>query len=185
MIRKNVEKAEPWELSLKRLLPLLGHRNWIVVADSAYPAHSNPGIETIATGADHLHVLKATLDAIDNSPHVRPNIYLDAEFKFVAGQDGRGVARYWQKLAPLIGDRETQVLGHDQIIAKLDESAKLFRVLILKSSLAIPYTSIFFELCCGYWTPQAERDLRLSMSKLRQRQNGHHSPQPGTSNAKE
>jgi len=33
------------------LLPLFGHRNWIVVADSAYPAHSMPGIETIVSGA--------------------------------------------------------------------------------------------------------------------------------------
>ena len=69
MTKKQSDNADPWELSLKRLLPLWGHRNWIVVADSAYPAQSNPGIETIATDADHLQVLKAALDAIDNSTH--------------------------------------------------------------------------------------------------------------------
>jgi len=36
-----------WESQLHRQLPLYGHRNWIVVADSAYPAQSRPGIETI------------------------------------------------------------------------------------------------------------------------------------------
>jgi hypothetical protein len=144
---------------------LWGHRNWIVVADSAYPAQSNPGIETIATEADHLHVLRATLDAIDNSRHVRAGIYLDAEFKLVAEQDGPGVIRYRQKLARLIGNRETRVLSHDQIIAKLDESAKLFRILILKSTLAIPYTSVFFELDCGYWSRESEEHLRFAMAK--------------------
>lgn len=165
MIERPSDKAESWEQSLKRQLPLLGHRNWIVVADSAYPAQSNPGIETIATNADHLLVLKGALNAIDSSRHVRPNIYLDAEFKLVAEQDGRGVTEYRQKLARLIGERETRVLAHDQIIARLDESAKLFRVLILKSRLAIPYTSVFLELDCGYWTPDAEERLRLSMSR--------------------
>lgn len=165
MIKRNSDNSEPWELSLKRLLPLWGHRNWIVVADSAYPAQSNPGIETIATGADHLEVLKATLDAVENSGHVRPNIYMDAEFKIVAEQDGPGITRYRQKLARLIGSRPTQVLMHDQIIAKLDESARLFRILILKSKLAIPYTSVFFELDCGYWTPEAEDRLRLSLAR--------------------
>jgi hypothetical protein len=165
VIKRHSDKAEAWELSLNCLLPLWGHRNWIVVADSAYPAQSNPGIETIATEADHCLVLKATLDAIDNSKHVRANVYLDAEFKMVAEQDAPGVTRYRQRLARLIGNRETQSLAHEQIIAKLDESGKLFRILILKSTLAIPYTSVFFELDCGYWTREAEERLRLSLAR--------------------
>ena len=163
-MKRQSRKPAPWKLSLECLLPLWGHRNWIVVADSAYPAQSNPGIETIATEADHLEVLKATLNAIDHSKHVRANIYLDAELNFVAEQDAPGIRQYRKKLAQLIGNRETQVLAHEQIIAKLDESAKLFRVLILKSTLAIPYTSLFFELDCGYWTREAEERLRLSVA---------------------
>jgi len=165
VIKRSPDKAEPWELSLKRQLPLLGHRNWIVVADSAYPAQSNLGIETIATGADHLEVLKATFDAIGSSRHVRPNIYMDSEFRLVVEEDGPGITRYRQKLIRLIGNRETRLLAHDQIIAKLDESAKLFRILILKSTLIIPYTSVFFELDCGYWTREAEERLRASLVK--------------------
>jgi hypothetical protein len=168
VIKKHSEKAYAWELSLKRSLPLWGHRNWIVVADSAYPAQANPGIETIATEADHLAVLTSTLDAIDNSKHVRADIYLDAEFEHVAENDAPGVTRYRQKLARLIGNRSTAALAHDQIIARLDESAKLFRVLIFKSKLTIPYTSVFLELDCGYWTREAEENLRLSIGRLQQ-----------------
>ena len=43
-----------WERQLETLLPLYGHRNWIVVADSAYPAQSKPGIETVVSGAGQL-----------------------------------------------------------------------------------------------------------------------------------
>ena len=165
MIKRLSEKTEPWEFTLKRLLPLWGHRNWIVVADSAYPAQSNPGIETVATDADHLQVLKKTLGVLDKSRHVRANIYLDTELKAVAEQDAPGVTRFRRDLTRLIGNREARVLGHEQIIAKLDESARMFRILILKSRLAIPYTSVFFELDCGYWTREAEERLRHSLAK--------------------
>lgn len=165
MIENGSKTPTPWELSLMRLLPLLGHRNWIVVADSAYPAQSNAAIETIATEADHIDVLTATLDAIDRSRHVRANIIVDSEFKFVEEQDTPGVTRYRQNFERLIANRETQMIPHDEIIAKLDQCAKLFRVLILKSTLTIPYTSVFFELDCGYWTRAAEERLRRSINK--------------------
>ena len=164
MIKKHPQKIEDWQRTLKRTLPLWGHRNWIVIADSAYPAQANQGIETIATDADHLAVLKATLGAIEKSEHVRANVYLDAELKAIVEQDAPGIGQYRQRLGKVIGNRETRVLTHEQIIAKLDESARLFRVLILKSTLAIPYTSVFLELDCGYWTSEAEERLRrLSM----------------------
>ncbi|MHC4500382.1 MAG: hypothetical protein ACYS21_14860, partial [Planctomycetota bacterium] len=41
-----------WQHKLASELPVMGHRNWVIIADSAYPAQSRAGIETIATGAD-------------------------------------------------------------------------------------------------------------------------------------
>ena len=35
--------------------PVLEHRNWIVIADSSYPAQTSAGIETIATNEDHFN----------------------------------------------------------------------------------------------------------------------------------
>ena len=165
VIDKNSEKAAPWDSTLKRLLPLWGHRNWIVIADAAYPAQANPGIETIATGADHLLLLQTTLNAVRSIKHVRANIYLDLESKFVAEEDAPGITSYRQKLGRLLARQESHALPHEQIIAKLDESGNLFRVLILKSTLAIPYTSVFLELDCGYWSREAEERLRLSMGR--------------------
>jgi hypothetical protein len=151
-----------WEERLDRLLPLLGHRNWIVVADSAYPAQSNPGIETISTGEVHLRLLGKVLNAIAAQNHVRAEVYLDAELAHVSEEDAPGVSELRGEFNRLLGSR-VHTLEHEQIIARLDESARLFNIVILKSTGVIPYTSVFFELDCGYWNQDPEKRLRNSL----------------------
>ena len=153
-----------WKREVKALLPLFGHRNWIVVADSAYPAQSRAGIDTFVSGAGQLEVARGVLGAIAASNHVRANIYLDQELQFVAEADAPGVSRYRTQLAELLKSAKTTTLPHEQIIAMLDQTAQTFRVLIIKTELTIPYTSIFFELDCGYWSAEAEQRLRQSMA---------------------
>jgi hypothetical protein len=153
-----------WKQQLKSLLPLFGHRNWIVVADSAYPAQSRPGIETIVSGAGQIEVARRVLDAIAGSKHVRANIYLDQELQFVSEADAPGISRYRKHLSEMIKSAQTTTLSHEQIITKLDQSAQTFRVLIIKTEMTVPYTSIFFELDCAYWSANAERRLRASMA---------------------
>jgi hypothetical protein len=104
------------------------------------------------------------LDAIAGSEYVRANIYLDQELQFVAESDSPGVSHYRKQLAEMIKSAKTTALPHEQIIAKLDQSAQVFRVLIIKTEMTIPYTSIFFELDCAYWSADAERRLRASMA---------------------
>jgi hypothetical protein len=152
-----------WKQQMKGLLPLFGHRNWIVVADSAYPAQSRPGIETIVSGAGQIEVARRVLDSIAGSEHVRANVYLDRELQFVPEPDAPGISRYRKQLAELIKSAQTTSLPHEQIIAKLDQSAQTFRVLIIKTEMTIPYTSIFFELDCAYWSAEAEQRLRALM----------------------
>ena len=153
-----------WKREVKALLPLFGHRNWIVVADSAYPAQSKPGIETIVSGTGQIEVARTVLGAIAASKHVRANIYLDQELQFIAERDAPGVSRYRTQLAELLKSAKTITLPHEQIIARLDQAAQLFRVLIIKTELSIPYTTIFLELDCGYWGSEAEKRLRRAMA---------------------
>jgi len=152
-----------WERQLRALLPLFGHRNWIVVADSAYPAQSKPGIETIAAGEDQMRVVRKVIDAITACNHIRANVYADKELAFVAENDAPGITEYRRQLdAALYGARVNRI-PHEQIIQKLDQSAQVFRILIVKSDMTIPYTSVFFELDCGYWNAEAEERLRQAM----------------------
>jgi L-fucose mutarotase/ribose pyranase (RbsD/FucU family) len=147
------------------MLPLLGHRNWIVVADAAYPAQCTPGIETLYTGAEHAEVLQKVLEAIDASGHLCARVSLDAELKFVSEEDAPGVTTMRQELNRLLAGRTTQAMAHEEIIARLDEAGRRFRILLLKSKLTIPYSTVFLELDCGYWSSEAEQRLRTLQAK--------------------
>ena len=52
----------------------------------------------------------------------------------------------------------------EEIIAKLDSVSQVFRVLIIKTDLTIPYTTVFFELGCAYWPGDAEDRMRKTMA---------------------
>jgi hypothetical protein len=158
-----VRPGESWEQRFRRLLALYGHRNWIVVADSAYPAQSGQGIETVVSGADHLDVLREVLDGLAASKHVKPIIYTDQELQFVPEESAAGVSAYRQRLAKVLENRPVSVLPHMQIISKLDQVGQTFNVLIIKTDMAIPYTSVFLELDCAYWGADAEKKLRALM----------------------
>jgi D-ribose pyranose/furanose isomerase RbsD len=159
-----VQPSEDWEGILAEQLPLLGHRNWVVIADAAYPASSSAGIETVVAKGDPMDAVHHVLAQVSACRHVRANIYTDLELDFVDEQDAPGVSRYRQELAALLKDVQPLTLPHEQILFKLDQCARMFRVLIIKTELTIPYTSVFLELDCGYWNAEAEQRLRDAMA---------------------
>jgi len=159
-----VRAGADWRGILRERLPLFGHRNWIVIADAAYPAQCSPGIETVATGAGQLEVVEEVLGAIAASPHVRPIVYCDRELELVAEADACGADSYRARLAGLTRHFDCRALPHEEIIAMLDRAGATFRVLILKTTLSIPYTSVFVNLDCAYWSGEAERRLRAAMA---------------------
>jgi len=158
-------QSSDWQSHLREELPLLGHRNWIAIVDSAYPLQTSTGIETIETNSNHLDVIKEVFDQLSKVKHVRPVIFTDTELKAVPETDAAGITAYREALAKLLATSEPQSLPHEQIIAKLDEAGKTFHILVLKTNLTIPYTSVFIRLDCGYWTADQEKRLREKMRK--------------------
>ena len=156
-----------WRRTLDERLPLLGHRNWIVVADSAYPWQASPGIETIDTGAGHMEVVRGVLEAIARSRHVRPVVRLDVELPFVAEAHAPGITACREALGAALGGLAAVSLPHEEIIGRLDAAGRAFRILLLKTTLALPYTSVFVELDCGYWSAEAEEALRRAVAASR------------------
>ncbi|MEW6997784.1 RbsD/FucU domain-containing protein [Colwelliaceae bacterium BS250] len=152
-----------WQTQLSENLPVLGHRNFIVIADSAYPQQSNPGIKTIYTGGTQIEVLKKVLAAVDDAPHVNGTIYVDKELTFVPEHNANGIEAYRTALDQALTGRDIQRIPHMEIIKKLDASSDLFNVVILKTDLTLPYTSVFIELGAGYWNEKSETELRESM----------------------
>jgi L-fucose mutarotase/ribose pyranase (RbsD/FucU family) len=152
-----------WKNVLENRLKLYGHRNWLVVADAAYPAQSRQAIETIVADEEQATVLQYVLGLVRDCKHIKPNVYMDEELKFVREEEAPGVDAYRKKLGELVKRGELRVLPHEEIIATLDRVGEKFRVLLIKTNMRIPYTSVFLELECGYWNPEAEKRLRAAM----------------------
>lgn len=149
-----------WREILSRQLPRLGHRNWLAVVDSAYPWQTAPGVETVVTGADQVEVMRHVIEAVESAPHVRSLFLLDAELAHLPEADAPGIAEYRATLARLLDGRETECVPHEAIIQRLASAAKDFHVLVFKTTFALPYTSIFLQLDCNYWSAEAEQRLR-------------------------
>ena len=156
-------EVESWQSELRKEIPLLGHRNWIVVADSAYPAQNSPGIRTIVTHASQTQVLKEVMGELSKAKHVMPNVFLDKELEFVPESEARGVTAYRRDIANILKGKPTKTILHEEIIKNLDEAGKTFRVLLLKTDFTVPYTSVFLQLDCAYWGPEKEAKLRKIM----------------------
>ena len=162
-------RVKPSTLKLRyevgKALPVMGHRNWIVIADSAYPAQSRAGIDTVYIGGEQAAAVAEVLAMVDRAKHVRGVVHVDAELEFVPEKGAPGVERYRQELAKLLKGQLITREPHEEIIAKLDEAAKVFRVLILKTDFTVPYTSVFIQLDCGYWSAEQEQQLREAMGE--------------------
>jgi hypothetical protein len=163
LLLANLSFASDWKQELEQELPLMGHRNWVVVADSAYPLQTSPGIKTLYAGGDHVAVLSQVLEAVSDQKHVRPVIFTDAELQHVDESHAPGIGAFRKQLASALAQRDVEVLPHDAIIHQLDEAGGAFRVMIIKTDLALPYTSVFIRLDCGYWSADAEEALREAM----------------------
>jgi hypothetical protein len=164
-----ISPGHDWRRVVAERLPLLGHRNWIVVADSAYPLQSAPGIETIIADADQAEVLQHVLARIVNSKHVRPIPYTDLELSYLTESDTPGVDSYRELLSSLFPDPKPLAVPHEQIIGNLAKASQNFQVLIIKTRMTIPYTSVFIQLDCAYWNAEAERKLRAQMAQKSRR----------------
>jgi len=155
--------AQTWKQTLSERLPYLGHRNWIVVVDAAYPAQISAGIETILCDESQEKVVKAVIDELAKTKHVRPVVFLDNELQYVGEKQAPGITDYRNALNGILSKNKPEVLPHEKIISMLDEAGKTFKVILLKTRLTLPYTSVFFRLDCGYWTDEAEKELRKAI----------------------
>ena len=152
-----------WQAKLQQELPLLGHRNWIVIVDSAYPLQTSPGVETIETGTDKITVVRDVLDALAHAKQVRPVVFMDAELPFVKEQEAPGVTQYRQQIKSALGGLHVQSMLHEKLIDRMNQAGSTFHILVLKTTLTVPYTSVFLWLNCKYWSDAAEKQLREAM----------------------
>lgn len=162
-IRTENDLTDNWKKQLNLQLQLLGHRNWILVVDKAFPAQNAAGIVTINTGEALLPVLQYTLDQINSSTHVKPLIFTDKELNYITVPQVPEIENFKNKLFEIIPKEQAQTMLHDSVFVKIAKASELFRIVVLKTEQVIPYSSVFLQLDCKYWPTENEKQLRESM----------------------
>jgi hypothetical protein len=153
----------PWQRVLQDRLAIYGGRNWIVIADAAYPAPSSEGVEMISADAPQIEVVKTVLSAIADSKVLNANVVTTSELKYVPEQDAPGITAYREGLSQLLADHEVGVMSQDSALTKVDEASRSVRVLVIKTNSVLPYSAVFLRLTAAYWSADAEKRLRESM----------------------
>ena len=156
--------AADWQNTMQQRLPLFGHRNWIDVSDAAFPAYTQAGIETIFVNQDLPTVLSDVAKSIASSKHVRATAFVDKEVPFVEEKDYPGVTQLKQAIHRTFEKSSISSIPHAEAISKMDEAAKQFRVLIIKTNTTIPYTTVFLRLDCGYLTDEVDAKIKNAMA---------------------
>ena len=160
-----VEQEKSWEKEFETDLHMLGHRNWILVVDKAFPEQSSAGMEYFYVEQDLLPTLEYVLEQVESSSHVKAIIYQDKELSFVTEEQIKGIEEFRSAADKTLDGRTVNTLLHDEVFEMLNESSSLFRVLVIKTNCTLPYTSVFLQLDCSYWGAENEKLLREQMSE--------------------
>lgn len=148
-----------WQNVLKEKMPLLGHRNWIVVTDMAYPLQTKQGIITLYANTAYEQVLSVVLELLKKAPHVYARAYQDEELALVTEKLCPGIDAFRAKTDKLLSSINVTQVKHENLIARLDSISSIFQVLLIKTNLTMPYTSTFFELDCKYWDEKKQKEM--------------------------
>jgi hypothetical protein len=157
---EQLDDMSTWQTQFSAHLPRLGHRNWIVIADAAYPEQSAPGVNVVLAEAPIDEVLRFVLTKIHDMGHVTPKVMLDRELGFLTDDFCPGVVALRASIRFETGQLPTSEGPHEMILEKLNMEGANYSVYVIKTNTMIPYTSVFLQLECGYWDSEREKLLR-------------------------
>lgn len=155
---------QSWKEEFEAKLPIYGHWNWIMVVDKAFPSQVAPGIETIHTGEKLLPVLDYVSKRIGESDHIEGVYHTDLEFNYIP-KIFPGAPELKAAMDKLFASRgiTPEPIIHSKIMDDIVEIGKKFKIMFLKTTEVIPYSSVYIYLGCGYWND--EPTLRALMAK--------------------
>lgn len=157
-------QSKTWKEELRERLPLMGHRNWILVVDKAFPLQTAPGMEYMYVDEPLPQVLEQLMNEVHNETHIKPIVYRDKELSFIEEADSPGISDYRKQLDEVLKGLTVQTLVHDSVFKQLDDASKLFKVLVIKTNETLAYSSVFVELDCKYWDGEKESKLRKAIA---------------------
>ena len=161
------DRDKPWLGTLRHELGYLGARNWVIVAEAAFPIHSRRGVSVVQINGEIPEVVDAVERVIEEKSHVKPRLYVATEAESIPYDYAPGIKHHRKQLDEALHGRETVQLEHSVLLRMLNDASKTYRVLVLKTRSALPYTSVFMELGSGYWDSESESALRQVMENER------------------
>lgn len=162
-----MDHGNGWKDAIAVQTSQLGYRNWIVVAEASFPAHSRTGIRQINSYQEAPVVLEEVLRALEQTEHVRPRLYVCRELRAVENDYAPGIEDYRKNIRAAMHGRETTELEQSSLMTLIQDATKSFDVLVVRTSTALPYSSVFLELEPGYWDGESEDHLRSQIQRQR------------------
>lgn len=156
-----------WKSSVDHQTSQLGYRNWIVIAEASFPAHSRAGVSHVNADAEIPEVVDYVLNALEKTQHVKPNIYLTREMRAVENDVAPGIDELRAHIKNSLHGHESTEIDQQSLLTLIESARSSFDVLVIRTSTALPYTSVFLELQPGYWDDELEKQLRQRISRER------------------
>ena len=161
------QKNDQWKSAVVNQSAQLGYRNWIVIAEASFPAHSRHGVRQVNASEETPEVLDYVLSVLEQTQHVRPQIYLPRELRSVENDFAPGIDELRERIAQSLHAHETTELEQQSLLTLLEDASRSFDVLVIRTPTALPYSSVFLELQPGYWDAESESHLRERIQRER------------------
>jgi len=164
-----LRKEPTWQAAIDRQAGQLGYRNWIVIAEASFPAHSRPGVRQVSASVEIPEALDYVLNTLEQTETVRPQVYLPRELRSVENDFAPGIDEFRKRLGASLHGHEPTELDQQSLLTLLEDANRSFDVLVIRTPTALPYSSVFLELRPGYWDVDSETRLRDRCERERAR----------------
>lgn len=162
-------QSSTWKDAVNRQVSQLGYRNWVIVAEASFPAHSRPGFRQVTADVDVPEAVDYVLNSLETTQHVRPRVYLPREQRSVENDFAPGIDEMRKKIRASLHGHESTELEQQSLLTLLEDASRSFDVLVIRTHTALPYSSVFLELQPGYWDADSESRLRDRINDERMR----------------
>jgi hypothetical protein len=156
-----------WRAAVDGQAAQLGYRNWIVIAEASFPAHSRSGVRQVTAPVEVPEAVDYVLQALERTENLRPQVYLTRELRSVENDFAPGIDRLRGKLRESLHGHEATELDQQSLLTLLEDANRSFDVLVIRTQTALPYSSVFLELKPGYWDADSESRLRERIERER------------------
>lgn len=152
--------ANTWRAAVDNQAAQLGYRNWIVIAEASFPAHSRSGVRQVAAPVEIPEALDYVLQALERTENVRPQVYVTRELRSVENDFAPGIDDMRKRIQASLHGHEATELDQQSLLTLLEDANRSFDVLVIRTQTPLPYSSVFLELKPGYWDADSEARLR-------------------------